>query len=542
MRRTSRWPLDLANWSEAIAFLRDASSSGIGDASARRLPEWFDNARDRPLWLELWAACSAGGRLELYPASRLGPPAAGAAGARPNPIAAQRLAWWPDGQGCERRVAVASSRLPKALDTLPELFRTLRAAVRDAVERQERVTIVEGTAAARLVARAARRARALALHVQIASERSTLHQWLRTAMRQVEPTDGPSSLRLFLSPPLTGHVTPPGSFDRFPIGDIVLALLADRLDVAYVRRGGTWDALLRLLLADASAASPSIRLATNRQLAPPALARKLVEAGAIDWQPPEPRCGTGEPSTRTSRPACDSPVLGRHSAATFPVPSPEAPMASVCDDLLVHFTRRREGPWLGQTWDEFLDELFDEDPSRDRSALAVLLRILQEGRIRGANAAIRGGYPVACFSAVPLAGLSERRVWRRHRRRWDFEPYGLAIRRTVLAALGARPVIYGDESTWNSLSAADRPFFQQRYSGVRDWHARHATRPPSTSEPGGTPTLVDWSDEQEWRWLGDLALTPAILAATWVLTPDEAAAQTVARQFALPIVILSESR
>ena len=75
--------------------------------------------------------------------------------------------------------------------------------------------------------------------------------------------------------------------------------------------------------------------------------------------------------------------------------------------------------------------------------------------------AIRGGYAVTAFTQVPLAQFRTRRIFRPHRRRYDFEPWGIAIRNSTLTKLGARPVIYGTEDLWQNLAPADQPFFQK---------------------------------------------------------------------------------
>jgi hypothetical protein len=71
-------------------------------------------------------------------------------------------------------------------------------------------------------------------------------------------------------------------------------------------------------------------------------------------------------------------------------------------------------------------------------------------------------------------------VFRPHRRRYDFEPWGLAIRQSTLAALGARPVIYGTEELWQNLQPTDQPFFQKisvdgnlNSPAEREWRLPH---------------------------------------------------------------------
>jgi hypothetical protein len=91
---------------------------------------------------------------------------------------------------------------------------------------------------------------------------------------------------------------------------------------------------------------------------------------------------------------------------------------------------------------------------------------------------------VVAFTAVPLTEFRHRRIFRGHRQRYDFEPWGLAIRRSALP--GLRPVIYGCSDDWKSLPIADRPWFQK------------------ATLDGITDTVA----EQEWRVAGDLDLQP----------------------------------
>jgi len=92
--------------------------------------------------------------------------------------------------------------------------------------------------------------------------------------------------------------------------------------------------------------------------------------------------------------------------------------------------------------------------------------------------------------------------------RWDFEPFGLCIRGSVLVALGAQPVVYGDEDVWQTLEASSRPWYQKRHSAC-------GTR------------QVDWSAEREWRVLGDVTLSQIPADDAFVFVPTESAAASL---------------
>tara|TARA_Y100000588_G_scaffold173118_2_gene186963 strand:+ start:1103 stop:2233 length:1131 start_codon:yes stop_codon:yes gene_type:complete len=152
-------------------------------------------------------------------------------------------------------------------------------------------------------------------------------------------------------------------------------------------------------------------------------------------------------------------------------------------DWLVHCTRECDGRWPGQSQDQYLDDLILGRSASDHSVQATLRKILVERRLRAASRPVRGFPPAVSFSASPLEELLTRRVFRGHRGRWDFEPYGLAISRDWLAARGARPVVYrlpGD------LRGND-PFEQP------------------TGSQGRHP--MNWTREEEWRHPGDVDLS-----------------------------------
>ena len=197
---------------------------------------------------------------------------------------------------------------------------------------------------------------------------------------------------------------------------------------------------------------------------------------------------------------------------------------------LLHCVRRHDGPWADQSQAEFLDELLWELPERDRSPLATLVRIVQERRLRASSAAIRGGQPVVCFSARPLEQLATLRRYQRHRRRWDFEPYGLAIRREWLEAQGARPVRYGDDTLWESLADAERPWFQRQTTRAR----RSAPHPPTRL----TLPTTDWTVEDEWRAVGDVDLSTLSADAAVLFVAEDRDADRLRLITRWPIVVL----
>lgn len=195
--------------------------------------------------------------------------------------------------------------------------------------------------------------------------------------------------------------------------------------------------------------------------------------------------------------------------SSAPVDSVSEMPACFDKQFLAHWTRRCDGPWPGQADTKWFEQLLLADPSRQRSAEHVLERIILQQRILASPAAIRGATPVVCLTAVPVDRWPEMRVYRQHRRRWDFLPFAIAMRLDWLLQKGARQVIYGDEHDWQSLLPAWRPFFQKARSLQ------------------GT-TEIDWSLEKEWRVVGNIDLSELESEDGFILVPDALTARRLA--------------
>ena len=150
------------------------------------------------------------------------------------------------------------------------------------------------------------------------------------------------------------------------------------------------------------------------------------------------------------------------------------------NQYLYHYTRAHAGPWPGEDLHHFCIGILRGDPLSSHSALAALARILSEGRIRASHLLVRGKQPVVSLTSRPPRELDLFRRWNRSQARWTLEPYGIAIRRSVIKGMGARPTIYGDESVHRTLRPGDRYKFQSR--GMK----------------------TSWVGEREWRLKGDL--------------------------------------
>jgi predicted Rossmann fold nucleotide-binding protein DprA/Smf involved in DNA uptake len=168
-----------------------------------------------------------------------------------------------------------------------------------------------------------------------------------------------------------------------------------------------------------------------------------------------------------------------------------------------HYARSCPGPWPGQTLADYCRSLAEGLPESRHTAFDTLLRILNEGLIRGSSRLTRGPLPMVSFTECLPAELERIIRWRPGLVRWSFEPYGLGVPKDILESLGARPVVYGDESALAKVHEEDRPFFQV-----------------------GKPEGPEWADEREWRLKGDmdLRLVPRERLVIIVRTLREAAA------------------
>ncbi|KAA5540957.1 hypothetical protein FYK55_18800 [Roseiconus nitratireducens] len=271
-----------------------------------------------------------------------------------------------------------------------------------------------------------------------------------------------------------------------PIGrDAVVAALGDRVDCVLARPGGNIDASLRRRLkhgppATTRVAIHSPNVASRAQVA----ARELMRRGAIGWY----LSNTRSPLT-DNRPADVGGEIDDTPTAVDSVSPAIVDPDWACTDgrWLVHCTRGRQGPWPGQSEQQHRDSLLladrDDSGCLAGSPLDSLRRIARVRRLVGCALATNRRWPVVCFSERSLASLLSDRRYRPHLHRWDYEPYGVAIRTSAARRAGLRPVLYGDQGERATLAPSDQYRFQAR------------------------GTTFDWTAEREWRMLGDLDLS-----------------------------------
>lgn len=293
--------------------------------------------------------------------------------------------------------------------------------------------------------------------------------------------------------------------DRLP-ADACVAAYCHEIRVIHLRRQGHIHRLLSNRTAklddDGTCRTYLLWPSTRRQQE---LAQPFIDRGAIRWQIVDSQLNVA--ADRPTWPSDDT----RQSARIVQLRDFDS------TPYVAHFTRRQRGAWADETESHYLDSLLLGERQFERSPLGTLARIIVQQLLIADNSLTRSAERVVCFSNRSLAEFRDLRVFRSHLARWDFEPYGIAIKREVLRACGGRPVAYGSEADWERMKPSERAFFQIA-RGDRD----------------------DWTVEDEWRVVGDLDLR--FIAAddgiVFVSTIDDA--RSLAPLSRWPIVTLNE--
>lgn len=294
------------------------------------------------------------------------------------------------------------------------------------------------------------------------------------------------------------------SLARTPISDRAVAFLSEILIATYVRPRGKLLRILEARISESRVPSGSTWIAMHPKPSPSqrAMEQSLSQAGAILWM-------FGEEQLDDTRKGVDSPWGCHHRSqpATL-VPILDArPRTLQSNDYLIHCTRSRQGPWPDQSTSGFLDEALRLEVHEPSTPAHTLARILTQQRISATNHLKRGSVATSCWSACPLGELLSRRSFQSHLARWDWEPFGIAIRTERLMELGARPVTYLRTNAIRKLPTEDQSFAQ-----------------PAPSQLGNR----DWRDEREWRIAGDLRLHSIDFSDAFVFTPDKSTAMQMA--------------
>jgi hypothetical protein len=432
-----------------------------------------------------------------------------------------------------RRLALLSSRMGRRLDLETWWFDLLRTAVLHCHSDDELLVTAEGTATCSAVTRAAELFGKPRLHFRpigndtlTTSEEVTMwiERTLKILVSQSSSQAHQRTITAFVSPLIqivseeSQQTCLQNAADRFscPLADRLQMAAADRLYVISLRNSGFTQTLVAEHLKDGARNASPILVASDELGALPPASQQLP-VGWVPWliEPwDQDRDDGSQGEDLSSHPIINGysiPGLRRRrtvkASSNNPLTDP--------DQWLLHWTRPATGPWPNESADDYLESLILRTDTADRTALATLLRIITDGRLIGSSKGVRGGYSVVSLTAVPLHEFPARREFRRHLHRFDFEPWGIAIRKSALAD-SVRPVIYGDDSTWHSLSETDRAFFQKATFG------------------GATNNVA----EQEWRVSGDLFLNTKKLHDLCIFVPNSDAAELVSQHCDWCVVVV----
>jgi hypothetical protein len=378
-------------------------------------------------------------------------------------------------------------------------MQAMRAAIHRLRDPNVTAVIAAGTATSEFVLRGTERQESRRLFVHSSHTSADIEEPREAAPRR---TDRHTDLRPAGSWADAAVLADVTDVAQTPLRDRAAIAWADEVIVLSLRTRGNLHTLLRARLHQPSAC---VLLADLPGLQSRQAQTELVELGAGLFPVPSTF------GRRSNREGED------HATATAGVRV--APLVSLDSAAyLSHTTRACTGPWPGQSRADYLDSLLDGRPDAARSPLQTLIRIVEQRRLIASSRAIRGGFGVVSFTEVPLHDLPELHVFRAHRARWDFEPYGISIRRDWMEDRGARRVTYAGNSDWQEMPAADRPYFQHVRTGK-----------------------LDWTVEREWRHPGDLELTELAPSDAFLFAPSVDDARMLLAISPWPVTVLGAS-
>lgn len=420
--------------------------------------------------------------------------------------------------------SIVSSRMGRHGQKLPRWPELVNSALHAAGRQHGCLVVVPQTTTANILAEFSNLANLDTLNVQIDKTHDAamwLRKWLKKlADLSTRPVDAMNEIadsfrrELVLSPPTANqHAVP----DVGPIQDRVAIVLSDIVYALSIRPGGHIDRLLTRRLSDVSFPGAQVYVATGADENTPRSkisVRDWLDRGAVGWYV-RTKNQTPFPELSCRRSVGSKRIAVGQLCAGIPAVWSEDNQADEWT-FLTHCTRGRLGPLPEESESQYRQRAWLEGEQTESHPLVTLSRICTDRKLKGTSRITRTAKRAVSFSAVPLLSLLERRRFRGHLGRWDWEPYGLLIRRAELEKLGARPVIYATEGTYDALDSDHQPFFQP--CGRRN-------------QPSNDP----WSEEREWRLLGDLDMTRLPPDSISLFVSSEVEAQQMARRFAWPI-------
>lgn len=417
--------------------------------------------------------------------------------------------------------SLASSRLGKNQTQFPHWPHWVDRALQNILRRHERLLLVAGTAGDSVVRQLAVRSKIDTVEVELPGEEAiSAGTWiadiLSEAVRRLAGEDAMDreclNDHLWISP--SQQFRCGATEAQPPLRDAVLFALADRVTVLRVRQHGRIEQLLQSRLSNQAFPAGSVYLALDLDHEGELEVRdRFLPAGAVGWycfledrQLRGFSCHERKKSTYYSQQiACPLPTRLTSAAETDARP------------FLVHCTRGNSGPLPGESIEKYRDRLWLAGQVPEIHPLLTLLRIIRQRHLVADGSTTRACVPCISFSAVPLAQLLRRRRFQPHLQRWDWEPYGVIVRREALMDAGAKPVIYGSEADYLALDDDQKSMFQPALRQRASADEEH------------------WASELEWRLLGDLWLDRLPCDSIRVFVRSEFEAQALSRESPWPV-------
>lgn len=283
--------------------------------------------------------------------------------------------------------------------------------------------------------------------------------------------------------------------------DQILIGIADRIDASHVRRGGQISGALHARLKRSNDASIRVAVAPTcktHDFKSDALA--LIQAGAVGWF--DPGLDSAEEIQHSPEP----------TSYEIDCSYSEFNWAKQSGQWLVHCTRAPSGPWPDQTINQYRDSMILGDATvLNRQPLDSLQQILRSGRLLASSVATSKDFPVACLTENSLIHTLSQRCFRPHLGRWDYEPFGIAVRMSIARSQGCQPVIYGEPAEKKKLNPDQRFRFH----------------------PIGK--TYDWRQEREWRCPHSLNLNKIAVRDLQVFALRSSAAEQKLEDCRIPI-------
>lgn len=426
-------------------------------------------------------------------------------------LLAARFACFPFGPLPGTALSLVSSRLPERRDLCSWWYDILRTACARCDPEKEYLLAVPGTTCFQAVVRASElfgiRRVEFELPQDDCASSADSAEWCRSRIEAHRSQTNRNELvtPAILSPQLAKDIDFRREVD-VPLRDALSFDFADRIVVLHSRKNGSVHGLCQHYLKEPDGKLLMLARTSNQ----PKADSDLIAEGAIPWllfdDHPSAASDPEVPTVGAVASNAESQVETAEPTDDGPIDRPE--------DWLCHWTRPFRSAWPDQSPDEFLDELILGCQTADRSALAALIRIIQQQKLI-ASVARKDERATVSMTAVPLTEFRQRRVFRGHRRRYDFEPYGVAIRKSVLVTRGAKPVQYVEEDQAQS-------------------HSNRLYQQPKFDRTG----KIDWSSEREWRLEGSLDLSNVSDSDVCVFVSNDTERFQLEKFCALPIIVV----